>query len=56
MPPARLRKAGLLELILQLADGDPATPDAPTGGGDAHDLDALDGESLLRLAAETTSD
>nr|WP_221889367.1 type I polyketide synthase [Streptomyces sp. WAC 01325] len=56
VPPARLRKAGLLELILQLADGDPATPDAPTGGGDAHDLDALDGESLLRLAAETTSD
>ncbi|MGW4873828.1 type I polyketide synthase [Streptomyces chartreusis] len=56
VPPARLRKAGLLELILQLADGDPATTDAPTGGGDAHDLDALDGESLLRLAAETTSD
>ncbi|MEV8434559.1 type I polyketide synthase [Streptomyces chartreusis] len=56
VPPARLRKAGLLELILQLADGDPATPDALTDGGDAHDLDALDGESLLRLAAETTSD
>ncbi|GGW97028.1 type I polyketide synthase [Streptomyces chartreusis] len=56
VPPARLRKAGLLELILQLADGDPATTDAPTGGSDAHDLDALDGESLLRLAAETTSD
>ncbi|MFE4580823.1 type I polyketide synthase, partial [Streptomyces chartreusis] len=56
VPPARLRKAGLLELILQLADGAPATTDAPTGGGDAHDLDALDGESLLRLAAETTSD
>ncbi|MGW6787769.1 type I polyketide synthase [Streptomyces chartreusis] len=55
VPPARLRKAGLLELILQLAD-DPATTDAPTGGSDAHDLDALDGESLLRLAAETTSD
>ncbi|MFI8634300.1 type I polyketide synthase [Streptomyces chartreusis] len=56
VPPARLRKAGLLELILQLADRDPATTDAPTDEGDAHDLDALDGESLLRLAAETTSD
>ncbi|MFC8241647.1 type I polyketide synthase [Streptomyces chartreusis] len=56
VPPARLRKAGLLELILQLADRDPATTDTPTGEGDAHDLDALDGESLLRLAAETTSD
>ncbi|WP_417803693.1 type I polyketide synthase [Streptomyces coerulescens] len=56
VPPARLRKAGLLDLILRLADGDPATTDAPTDGDDPHDLDALDGESLLRLAAETTSD
>ncbi|WP_302851998.1 type I polyketide synthase, partial [Streptomyces sp. CNQ085] len=53
IPPARLRKAGLLDLILQLADGDPDITSAPT---DDSDLDALDGESLLRLAAETTSD
>ncbi|TXS49024.1 SDR family NAD(P)-dependent oxidoreductase [Streptomyces sp. uw30] len=59
IPPARLRKAGLLDLILQLADGDPVTTGTPTGDGGPHaqhDLDALDGESLLRLAAETTSD
>ncbi|MFF4523119.1 type I polyketide synthase [Streptomyces bluensis] len=59
IPPARLRNAGLLDLILQLADGDPPTTGTPTGdtGPHApHDLDALDGESLLRLAAETTSD
>ncbi|WP_306960322.1 type I polyketide synthase [Streptomyces afghaniensis] len=53
VPPARLRKAGLLELILRLADGDTETTSAPT---DESDLDALDGESLLRLAAETTTD
>ncbi|MFJ8630362.1 type I polyketide synthase [Streptomyces sp. NPDC093568] len=53
VPPARLRKAGLLDLILQLADGDPEITAAPAGGSD---LDALDGESLLRLAAESTSD
>ncbi|MFC4469417.1 type I polyketide synthase [Streptomyces xiangluensis] len=53
IPPARLRKAGLLDLILQLADGDPEITTAPA---DESDLDALDGESLLRLAAETTSD
>ncbi|GAA2458550.1 type I polyketide synthase [Streptomyces glaucus] len=61
VPPARLRKAGLLDLVLRLADGDPAADPSPgprPGGPDdpdgPPDLDALDGESLLRLAAETT--
>ncbi|MDG9720931.1 type I polyketide synthase [Streptomyces sp. DH24] len=70
IPPARLRKAGLLDLVLQLADGAPSghTSGGPHGGprpegaertegaDDPHDLDALDGESLLRLAAETATD
>ncbi|MEU1806700.1 type I polyketide synthase [Streptomyces sp. NPDC019937] len=61
IPPSRLRKAGLLDLVLQLADsgGDDTTRAVPARTGpenDLDDLDDLDGESLLRLAAETTTE
>nr|WP_257232552.1 type I polyketide synthase [Streptomyces sp. Rer75] len=58
IPPSRLRKAGLLDLVLRLADsgGDDTTPAGPAQTGPVNDLDDLDGESLLRLAAETTTE
>ncbi|MFI6345298.1 type I polyketide synthase [Streptomyces sp. NPDC050560] len=56
IPVSRLRSAGLLDMVLRLADEEPEQQ-APAGGGDAGDLgdlDALDGEDLLRLAGENT--
>ena len=59
VPPARLRKAGLLDLVLRLAE-DTTDPGPGVGhdndNGYPTDLDSLDGESLLRLAAETATD
>ncbi|KUN90410.1 hypothetical protein AQJ67_44135 [Streptomyces caeruleatus] len=54
IPVSRLRKAGLLDLLLQLAgeDGEAAQT---TTSGDEVSIDELDGESLLRLAAENTT-
>ncbi|WSZ28074.1 SDR family NAD(P)-dependent oxidoreductase [Streptomyces sp. NBC_00882] len=63
IPVERLRRAGLLDLLLGLADEDGGAPagSAPRGGAgaraaDGDDLDLLDAESLLRLAAETVGD
>ncbi|TWF93872.1 type I polyketide synthase [Saccharopolyspora dendranthemae] len=53
IPISRLRKAGLLDLVLGLAqdDGDPADPSPD----EADSIDEMDGESLLRLATEHTA-
>ncbi|WP_372444945.1 type I polyketide synthase [Streptomyces coffeae] len=67
IPPSRLRKAGLLDLVLELAGDDRDTTgsalppddafhDAPDELDDIDDIDELDGEHLLRLAAETSTD
>ncbi|MEO6084119.1 MAG: SDR family NAD(P)-dependent oxidoreductase, partial [Umezawaea sp.] len=50
IPVSRLRKAGLLELVLRLADDDDPAMDLPDS------IDEMDGESLLRLATENTTD
>ncbi|WP_425442008.1 type I polyketide synthase [Saccharopolyspora flava] len=53
IPISRLRKAGLLDLVLGLAhdDGD----SAETSSDDTESLDEMDGESLLRLVNENTA-
>ncbi|MFI9389695.1 type I polyketide synthase [Streptomyces bauhiniae] len=63
IPVERLRRAGLLDLLLGLADEDGGAPAGSTSRGgagaraaDGDDLDLLDAESLLRLAAETVGD
>jgi hypothetical protein len=58
LPLARLRDAGLLEPLLQLAGLRGAgLRDAATAGAvsDAEALDSLDAESLIRLALDTES-
>ncbi|WP_372444023.1 type I polyketide synthase [Micromonospora antibiotica] len=53
LPVDRLRRAGLLDRLLALAD-EPPRPDDPAGPTDSpDDLDALSGEELLALAAQT---
>ncbi|MEV4727658.1 SDR family NAD(P)-dependent oxidoreductase [Micromonospora humida] len=53
LPVDRLRRAGLLDRLLALAD-EPSRPDDPAGPTDnPDDLDALSGEELLALAAQT---
>jgi A-type KR domain-containing polyene macrolide polyketide synthase len=54
IPVARLRRAGLLEMVLRLADGDQPEPAAAPAPGS--DLDNLDGESLLRLVHGSPAD
>jgi len=54
IPVSRLRKAGLLDLLLQLAGEDGEAAQSTTSG-DEVSIDELDGESLLRLAAENTT-
>ncbi|MBN6037253.1 hypothetical protein JYK18_20445 [Amycolatopsis sp. 195334CR] len=57
IPISRLRKAGLLDLVLQLAgeDGEPEpATDGDAAGGDVS-LDDMDAESLLRLATDGTA-
>jgi candicidin polyketide synthase FscB len=54
IPVSRLRKAGLLDLLLRLAGGDGEVAQTATSG-DEVSIDELDGESLLRLAAENTT-
>nr|WP_235875105.1 type I polyketide synthase [Saccharopolyspora aridisoli] len=53
IPVGRLRKAGLLDLVLGLAhdDGDAAEPPPDDVGS----IDEMDGESLLRLATENSA-
>jgi acyl carrier protein len=54
IPVARLRQAGLLDMVLRLADG--GEPAADTTPASTSDLDSLDGESLLRLVHGSTTD
>ncbi|WP_242705309.1 type I polyketide synthase [Streptomyces griseocarneus] len=63
IPPARLREAGLLDILLRLADaGQPGTAEAAAAddragsGVRAEELDAMDGESLLKLFSATGVD
>ncbi|MEU1755178.1 type I polyketide synthase [Micromonospora matsumotoense] len=56
LPVDRLRRAGLLDRLLALADeqSGPDRPDGPEGPVDrTDDLDALSGEELLALASQT---
>ncbi|MFJ8587851.1 type I polyketide synthase [Streptomyces sp. NPDC093595] len=50
IPIDRLRKAGLLDTLRELADNDP--PEAATEDGDAASLDDMDAEALIRMAQE----
>ncbi|GAB2663606.1 hypothetical protein GCM10027271_22900 [Saccharopolyspora gloriosae] len=52
IPLSRLRQAGLLDMVLQLAEdgGEPAEAEAP-----ADAIDDMDAESLLRLATGTSN-
>ncbi|ALG12163.1 type I polyketide synthase [Kibdelosporangium phytohabitans] len=52
IPVDRIRQAGVLEILLRLAD--PAS-DVPPGAGSSTSIDDMDAESLLRLAAENSS-
>ncbi len=57
IPLARLRAAGLLEALLELADGaqgpyPPAGEDPADGDGDGEAIDAMDVESLVRLTLD----
>lgn len=52
VPIARLRRAGLLDLILQAATNDDSSDPAPEA---STSLDDMDGESLLRLVSENTT-
>ncbi|MFC0041223.1 type I polyketide synthase [Actinomadura rayongensis] len=54
IPVSRFRRAGLLDMVLQLADADPETDPrtaAPDAGAPSA-IDELDEESLLKLAIE----
>jgi acyl transferase domain-containing protein/acyl carrier protein len=54
IPISRLRRAGLLDMVLELAaDNTADATDAPPGAADAEEsLDDMDAETLLRLATE----
>ncbi|MBT2381724.1 SDR family NAD(P)-dependent oxidoreductase, partial [Streptomyces sp. ISL-111] len=51
IPISRLRRAGLLDMVLELAADDTADA-APGAAGAEESLDDMDAESLLRLATE----
>ena len=61
IPLQRLREAGLEAALLELAGSGPAAPPAPNPEDPtaprsrAGDIDALDAESLIRLALDTAS-
>jgi acyl carrier protein len=56
IPPARLRKAGLLDMVLRLAEDGGEQPSGTDTAPEAESLlDDLDAESLLRLASDSTS-
>ncbi|MFB7630842.1 type I polyketide synthase [Streptomyces sp. NPDC056149] len=55
VPIGRLRKAGLLDLVLKLADSEPADDPAPEADGASESLDDMDAEALLRLATENSA-
>ncbi|MEW2080084.1 SDR family NAD(P)-dependent oxidoreductase, partial [Streptomyces sp. NPDC013433] len=50
IPIDRLRKAGLLDTLRELADNDP--PEAVAEDGDAASFDDMDAEALIRMAQE----
>ncbi|MFE4176396.1 type I polyketide synthase [Streptomyces sp. NPDC056909] len=52
VPISRLRKAGLLDMVLRLATDDATEASAPAVPGTDGSLDDMDAESLLRLATE----
>ena len=56
IPISRLRKAGLLDLVLQLAQdsGENTSTDSAVLATEADSIDDLDGEALLRLATENS--
>ncbi|MBM2619669.1 hypothetical protein JIG36_29415 [Actinoplanes sp. LDG1-06] len=54
VPISRLRRAGLLEMVLQLGDDD-QKPEPETAGDDETSIDDMDAASLLRLAIEGTT-
>ncbi|MFI5758530.1 type I polyketide synthase, partial [Streptomyces sp. NPDC051569] len=55
VPISRLRKAGLLDMVLKLATADDAEVPALAGDGEPESLDDMDAESLLRLATENSA-
>ncbi|MFI9031277.1 type I polyketide synthase, partial [Streptomyces sp. NPDC053560] len=55
VPIGRLRKAGLLDMVLKLATSDEAEDPAPEAAGEADSLDDMDAEALLRLATENSA-
>jgi A-type KR domain-containing polyene macrolide polyketide synthase len=54
IPLSRLHKAGLLDMLLQLADRPESEVDGPVAGA-TDSIDDMDAESLLRLASESTN-
>ncbi|MCU1680114.1 MAG: ScnS2, partial [Amycolatopsis sp.] len=54
IPVSRLRKAGLLDMVLQLADDDGETS-APVSEQTSTSIDDMDAASLLRLATDGTT-
>ena len=55
IPPSRLRQAGLLDLVLALAEDPGAEPESATAAEPADSIDDMDAESLLRLATGTSN-
>ncbi|WP_381802506.1 type I polyketide synthase [Streptomyces niveus] len=55
VPISRLRKAGLLDMVLKLATADGAEATGPAADGGSDSLDDMDAESLLRLATENSA-
>ncbi|WP_262418316.1 type I polyketide synthase [Streptomyces sp. SP2-10] len=52
IPVGRLREAGLLDGLLELAGLRPATEPAPAGGPARASIDAMDAESLISMALD----
>jgi polyketide synthase 12 len=50
IPIARLRRAGLLDMLVELAKGDP--DDGPPAAGVAASIDDMDAEALIRMTRE----
>ncbi|MEK2478742.1 type I polyketide synthase [Streptomyces noursei] len=55
VPIGRLRKAGLLDMVLKLADSDATDDPAPEADAPSESLDDMDAEALLRLATENSA-
>ncbi|MGW5121373.1 beta-ketoacyl reductase [Streptomyces noursei] len=55
VPLGRLRKAGLLDMVLKLADSEATDDPAPEAADPAESLDDMDAEALLRLATENSA-